>query len=67
MKKAIFDKFIGPSKMPKAISSFELTLKSRSRDKTLTNWLYGGYALPFLRPASARRQTAGVQRFRQTV
>ncbi len=27
--------------MPKAISSFELTLKSRSRDQTLTNWLYG--------------------------
>ncbi len=27
--------------MPKTISSFELTLKSRSRDQTLTNWLYG--------------------------
>src|SRR5258708_25691601 len=27
--------------MPKAISSFELTLKSRSRHQTLTNWLYG--------------------------
>ncbi len=27
--------------MPKAISSFELTLKSRSRDQTLTSWLYG--------------------------
>ena len=26
--------------MPKAISSFELTLKSRSRHQTLTNWLY---------------------------
>lgn len=26
--------------MPKAISSFELTLKSRSRNQTLTNWLY---------------------------
>ena len=27
--------------MPKAVSSFELTLKSRSRNQTLTNWLYG--------------------------
>ena len=27
--------------MPKAISSFELVLKSRSRRQTLTNWLYG--------------------------
>jgi len=27
--------------MPKAISSFELTLKGRSRPQTLTNWLYG--------------------------
>ena len=27
--------------MPKAISSFELTLKSRPRYQTLTNWLYG--------------------------
>lgn len=27
--------------MPKAVSSFELTLKSRSRHETLTNWLYG--------------------------
>jgi GntR family transcriptional regulator/MocR family aminotransferase len=27
--------------MPKSISSFELTLKSRSRHQTLTNWLYG--------------------------
>ena len=27
--------------MPKAISSFELTLKGRSRHQTLTNWLYG--------------------------
>jgi len=27
--------------MPKTISSFELTLKSRSRHQTLTNWLYG--------------------------
>jgi len=27
--------------MPKAISSFELTLKTRSRHQTLTNWLYG--------------------------
>ncbi|HEX8712779.1 MAG TPA: PLP-dependent aminotransferase family protein [Terracidiphilus sp.] len=27
--------------MPKAISSFELTLKSRVRHQTLTNWLYG--------------------------
>jgi GntR family transcriptional regulator / MocR family aminotransferase len=27
--------------MPKAISSFELTLKSRSRHQTLTHWLYG--------------------------
>src|ERR1700743_927623 len=26
--------------MPKAISSFELTLNSRSRHQTLTNWLY---------------------------
>ena len=26
--------------MPKAVSSFELTLKSRSRHQTLTNWLY---------------------------
>jgi GntR family transcriptional regulator / MocR family aminotransferase len=27
--------------MPKAISSFELTLKSRPRHQTLTSWLYG--------------------------
>ena len=27
--------------MPKTISSFELTLKSRSRHQTLTHWLYG--------------------------
>jgi GntR family transcriptional regulator/MocR family aminotransferase len=27
--------------MPKTISSFELTLKGRSRHRTLTNWLYG--------------------------
>jgi GntR family transcriptional regulator/MocR family aminotransferase len=27
--------------MPKTISSFELTLKSKSRHQTLTNWLYG--------------------------
>ncbi|AXC09718.1 Transcriptional regulator, GntR family domain / Aspartate aminotransferase [Acidisarcina polymorpha] len=27
--------------MPKSISSFELTLKSRARNQTLTNWLYG--------------------------
>jgi GntR family transcriptional regulator/MocR family aminotransferase len=27
--------------MPKSISSFELALKSRSRNQTLTNWLYG--------------------------
>lgn len=27
--------------MPKAISSFELTLKSRPREQTLTSWLYG--------------------------
>jgi len=27
--------------MPKAISSFELTLKSRSRHQALTHWLYG--------------------------
>jgi len=27
--------------MPKTVSSFELTLKSRSRHQTLTNWLYG--------------------------
>jgi GntR family transcriptional regulator / MocR family aminotransferase len=27
--------------MPKAVSSFELTLKSRSHHQTLTNWLYG--------------------------
>lgn len=27
--------------MPKAISSFEITLKRRSRHQTLTNWLYG--------------------------
>lgn len=36
-----FENFIGPFEMPKAISSFELTLKSRSRHQTLTNWLYG--------------------------
>jgi GntR family transcriptional regulator/MocR family aminotransferase len=36
-----FVKSIGPFDMPKAISSFELTLKSRSRHQTLTNWLYG--------------------------
>ena len=27
--------------MPKAVSSFELTLKGRSRHQTLTSWLYG--------------------------
>jgi GntR family transcriptional regulator / MocR family aminotransferase len=27
--------------MPKAVSSFELTLSSRPRHQTLTNWLYG--------------------------
>src|ERR1700742_4259614 len=27
--------------MPKTVSSFELTLKSRARHQTLTNWLYG--------------------------
>src|SRR5579863_3502021 len=27
--------------MPKAVSSFELTLTSRSHQQTLTNWLYG--------------------------
>ncbi|HEY4357552.1 MAG TPA: PLP-dependent aminotransferase family protein [Acidobacteriaceae bacterium] len=27
--------------MPKAVSSFELTLKKRPRNQTLTNWLYG--------------------------
>ncbi|MES2391830.1 MAG: PLP-dependent aminotransferase family protein [Acidobacteriota bacterium] len=27
--------------MPKVVSSFELTLKSRPRHQTLTNWLYG--------------------------
>ena len=27
--------------MPKSISSFELTLKTRPRHQTLTNWLYG--------------------------
>jgi len=27
--------------MPKAVSSFELTLKSRTRHQALTNWLYG--------------------------
>jgi GntR family transcriptional regulator/MocR family aminotransferase len=27
--------------MPKAVSSFELTLRSRSRNQTLTHWLYG--------------------------
>lgn len=27
--------------MPKAVSSFELTLKNRPRHQTLTNWLYG--------------------------
>src|ERR1700678_2126361 len=27
--------------MPKAVSSFELTLKSPSRHQTLTSWLYG--------------------------
>ena len=27
--------------MPKTVSSFELTLKSRPRHQTLTNWLYG--------------------------
>jgi hypothetical protein len=36
-----FANSIGPFEMPKAISSFELTLKSRSRHQTLTNWLYG--------------------------
>src|SRR5579863_7448704 len=36
-----FNDPIGPFEMPKAISSFELTLKSRSRHQTLTNWLYG--------------------------
>jgi len=39
-KEPLFAKFIGPFEMPKAISSFELTLKSRSRNQTLTNWLY---------------------------
>src|SRR5579871_4837676 len=39
--RAIFHKSIGPIWMPKAISTFELTLKTRSRDQTLTNWLYG--------------------------
>src|SRR3984885_3479474 len=39
--RAIFVKSIGPLEMPKAVSSFELTLKSRSRHQTLTNWLYG--------------------------
>jgi GntR family transcriptional regulator/MocR family aminotransferase len=34
-------KLIGPFAMPKAVSSFELTLKSRLRHQTLTNWLYG--------------------------
>jgi GntR family transcriptional regulator / MocR family aminotransferase len=32
---------IGPFEMPKAISSFELTLKNRSPHQTLANWLYG--------------------------
>src|ERR1700684_185226 len=36
-----FANSIGPFEMPKAVSSFELTLKSRSRHQTLTNWLYG--------------------------
>lgn len=35
-----FCKFTGPFEMPKAISSFELTLRSRSRHQTLSNWLY---------------------------
>jgi hypothetical protein len=39
---------IGPFEMPKTISSFELTLRSRSRDLTLPNWWYGNCALPFL-------------------
>jgi GntR family transcriptional regulator/MocR family aminotransferase len=41
LNRAIFTNIDGPFAMPKAISSFELTLKSRSRDQTLTNWLYG--------------------------
>jgi len=36
-----FANSVGPFEMPKAISSFELTLKSRLRHQTLTNWLYG--------------------------
>src|SRR6201999_4636251 len=40
-KRAIFVKSIGPFEMPKAVSSFELTLKIRARHQTLTNWLYG--------------------------
>jgi GntR family transcriptional regulator/MocR family aminotransferase len=39
--RAIFDIFRGPFEMPKAISSFELTLKGRPRHRSLTNWLYG--------------------------
>jgi GntR family transcriptional regulator / MocR family aminotransferase len=34
--------------MPKAISSFELTLNSRPRDQTLTTWLYGELRLAIL-------------------
>lgn len=34
--------------MPKAISSFELTLNSRPRHQTLTNWLYGELRLAIL-------------------
>ena len=54
--------------MPKAVSSFELTLKSRSRHQTLTNWLYGELRSAILEgPARAGRQTAGIQRFCQPV
>jgi GntR family transcriptional regulator/MocR family aminotransferase len=41
LDRAIFLKFLGPFNMPKAISSFELTLKSRPHHQTLTHWLYG--------------------------
>src|SRR6202020_3635818 len=41
LNRAIFVKYFGPFEMPKTVSSFELTLKSRSRHQTLTNWLYG--------------------------
>jgi GntR family transcriptional regulator/MocR family aminotransferase len=39
-KRAIFNKSVGPIHMPKTVSSFELTLRSRPRHHTLTHWLY---------------------------